>query len=53
MNSEELERSLRDEFETYLKGIAAELKQETAEFQQRPDWQKRLIIKRSNSVQTG
>ena len=35
MNSEELERSLRDEFENYLKGVVAELKQETAEFQQR------------------
>ena len=35
MNSEELERSLRSEFENYMKGVAAELKQETAEFQQR------------------
>ncbi|MBV9242462.1 MAG: hypothetical protein JO314_10690, partial [Acidobacteria bacterium] len=35
MNSEELERSLRDEFENYLKGVVAELKQETSEFQQR------------------
>ncbi|MFL6373518.1 MAG: hypothetical protein ACJ73D_02515 [Pyrinomonadaceae bacterium] len=35
MNSEALERSLRDEFENYLKGVIAELKQETAEFQQR------------------
>ncbi len=35
MNSEELERSLRTEFENYLKGVAAQLKQETAEFQQR------------------
>ena len=35
MNSEELERSLRSEFENYLKGVIAELRQETAEFQQR------------------
>jgi len=35
VNSEELERSLRSEFENYMKGVAAELKQETAEFQQR------------------
>lgn len=35
MNSEELERSLRSEFENYMKGVAAELKQETSEFQQR------------------
>jgi len=35
VNSEELERSLRDEFENYLQGVVAKLKQETAEFQQR------------------
>jgi len=35
VNSEELERSLRDEFENYLRGVITELKQETAEFQQR------------------
>jgi hypothetical protein len=35
VNSEELERSLRTEFETYLKNIAADLKREAAEFQGR------------------
>jgi hypothetical protein len=35
VNSEELERSLRDEFESYLKGVVTKLKQETSEFQQR------------------
>jgi hypothetical protein len=35
VNSEELERSLRDEFDTYLKGVVAGLKQETNDFQQR------------------
>jgi len=34
VNTEELERSLRSEFENYIKGVTAELKQETAEFQQ-------------------
>lgn len=33
MNSEELELSLRSEFENYLKGVISELRQETAEFQ--------------------
>ena len=33
MNSEELEQSLRSEFETYLNSIFAELRQESAEFQ--------------------
>ena len=33
MNSEELEQSLRTEFESYLKDILAEMKQEVAEFQ--------------------
>jgi hypothetical protein len=35
VNSEELERSLRGEFENYLRGVITGLKQETAEFQQR------------------
>ena len=33
MNSEELEQSLKTEFESYLKAVLAEMKQETAEFQ--------------------
>lgn len=33
MNSEELEQSLKTEFESYLKTVLAEMKQETAEFQ--------------------
>lgn len=33
MNSEELELSLRTEFESYLKGILADLRQEVSEFQ--------------------
>ena len=33
MNSEELEQSLRSEFETYLNTVFADLRQETAEFQ--------------------
>lgn len=33
MNSEELELSLRTEFETYLKGVLAEMRQEATEFQ--------------------
>ncbi|MEP6789566.1 MAG: hypothetical protein ABJB40_14095 [Acidobacteriota bacterium] len=33
MNSEELELSLRSEFETYFKSVLAEMKQEAAEFQ--------------------
>jgi len=33
VNSEELELSLRTEFESYLKGILAEMRQEAAEFQ--------------------
>ncbi len=33
MNSEELELSLRTEFESYLKGFLAELRQEVSEFQ--------------------
>jgi hypothetical protein len=35
VNSEELERSLRSEFENYLKGVIAEMRQETAEFRER------------------
>ncbi len=35
MNSEELETSLRTEFETYIKSLAAEMRQEAAEFQSR------------------
>ena len=35
MNSEELEQSLRSEFETYLNSIFADLRQESAEFQRR------------------
>ncbi|MFT3744125.1 MAG: hypothetical protein QM785_07510 [Pyrinomonadaceae bacterium] len=35
MNSEELEQSLKTEFESYLKSVLAEMKQETAEFQSR------------------
>ncbi|MEO7540283.1 MAG: hypothetical protein ABIV21_09655, partial [Pyrinomonadaceae bacterium] len=35
MNSEELELSLRTEFESYLKGVFAELRQEATEFQDR------------------
>ncbi len=34
MNSEELEQSLRTEFENYLKNTIAEMKQEVSEFQQ-------------------
>jgi len=33
VNSEELERSLRTEFETYLKGIVAGMRQDVADFQ--------------------
>ncbi|MEO8649704.1 MAG: hypothetical protein ABI539_11115 [Acidobacteriota bacterium] len=33
MNSEELERSLRTEFETYLKGVMSELRRDITEFQ--------------------
>ncbi len=33
MNSEELEKSLRTEFESYLKDVFAEMKQEVADFQ--------------------
>ncbi len=33
MNSEELEQSLRSEFETYLNSVLADLRQESAEFQ--------------------
>ncbi|HVF30407.1 MAG TPA: hypothetical protein VNA22_05525 [Pyrinomonadaceae bacterium] len=33
MNSEELERSLRTEFENYLKGVFAEMRQDVADFQ--------------------
>jgi len=33
VNSEELEQSLRTEFESYLKSVLGEMKQETAEFQ--------------------
>lgn len=33
MNSEELELSLRTEFESYLKGVLAELRQDVSEFQ--------------------
>lgn len=35
MNSEELELSLRTEFENYLKGVLAEMRHEAAELQQR------------------
>ena len=35
MNSEELELSLRTEFESYLKGVLAEMRQEATEFQSR------------------
>ncbi|MFN2502506.1 MAG: hypothetical protein ABR530_10910 [Pyrinomonadaceae bacterium] len=35
MNSEELELSLRTEFESYLKGVLAEMRQEATEFQAR------------------
>ena len=35
MNSEELEQSLRSEFENYLKDLLAEMKQEAAEFQKK------------------
>lgn len=35
MNSEELEQSLRTEFENYLKNTVAEMKQEVSEFQQK------------------
>lgn len=35
MNSEELEQSLRSEFETYLNSIFADLRQESAQFQSR------------------
>ena len=33
MNSEELELSLRTEFEQYLKGVVAEMRQDVADFQ--------------------
>lgn len=35
MNSEELEQSLKTEFESYLKSVLGEMKQETADFQAR------------------
>ena len=35
MNSEELEQSLRAEFENYLKGVFAEMREETTEFQKK------------------
>jgi len=35
VNSEELEQSLRAEFESYLKGVFAEMREETAEFQKK------------------
>ncbi len=35
MNSEELEQSLRTEFESYLKDVLAEMKQEVSEFQEK------------------
>lgn len=35
MNSEELEQSLKTEFENYLKSVVSEMRQETAEFQSR------------------
>ena len=37
MNSEELEQSLRTEFESYLNNAIAEMKQEVSEFQQKID----------------
>ncbi len=37
MNSEELEQSLRTEFESYLKDVLAEMKQEVSEFQEKID----------------
>ena len=33
MNSEELEQSLRTEFESYLKNVLADMRQEVSEFQ--------------------
>lgn len=35
MNSEELEQSLRSEFESYLKGVFADIREETVEFQKK------------------
>ena len=35
MNSEELEQSLRSEFESYLKSVFVEIREETAEFQKK------------------
>ncbi len=35
MNSEELEQSLRTEFESYLKNILADMRQEVSQFQQK------------------
>ena len=35
MNSEELELSLRSEFESYLKGVLSEMREEATEFQTR------------------
>lgn len=37
MNSEELEVSLRTEFESYLKGVFAEMRQEISQFQEKID----------------
>ena len=37
MNSEELEISLRTEFESYLKGVFAEMRQEMSQFQEKID----------------
>jgi len=35
VNSEELEQSLRAEFENYLKGVLAEIREETVEFKKK------------------
>lgn len=37
MNSEELEQSLRTEFENYLRNVVAEMRQEVSEFQKKVD----------------
>ena len=37
MNSEELEQSLRTEFESYLKNVLADMRQEVSDFQKQFD----------------
>lgn len=37
MNSEELEQSLRSEFESYLKNVVADMQREAAQFRERMD----------------